>query len=124
MLGESLPALIAFMTRGELGEEIDRARLRKLNADAARAEHELAVTRGEYAPIDVFERAQSNMCAVIQANMRSIPQRAVIQLIGETNEALWKKRMLAEIDIALTQAGNPENYTKESITNEQYESED
>ncbi|SMG12108.1 hypothetical protein SAMN06265784_101535 [Paraburkholderia susongensis] len=56
--------------------------------------------------------------AAIQANMRSIPQRAVIQLMDEVNEAIWKKKLLAEIDQALTQAGQAENYTKEAIENE------
>lgn len=47
---------------------------------------------------------------MIQANMRRIPQRAVTQLIGETNERRFKEVLLTEIDLALRSAAevNPE----------------
>lgn len=105
-LGESLPALIAFMTRGELGEELDKARLRKLNADATRAELELAKERGEVAPIYQFSRVWADRFAIIQRTMRHIPQRAVLQLLNEPNETVWKQKLLAEIDLALNAAAN------------------
>lgn len=109
-LGDSVQALIAYQTGGDLGEEINKARLRKLNADATRAELELAKERGEVAPVEEFERAWTNQCQMIQANMRRIPQRAVTQLIGETNERRFKEVLLTEIDLALRSAAevNPE----------------
>jgi phage terminase Nu1 subunit (DNA packaging protein) len=103
-LGDSVQALIAYQTGGDLGEEINKARLRKLNADAARSELELATAKGQVAPIEQFERVWTNQCQLIQANMRRIPQRAVTQLIGETSERRFKEVLLSEIDMALRSA--------------------
>lgn len=121
-LGTSIQALLEEAAGS--GSALVRERTRKLKADADRVELALARERGEVAPVEVFARAQAHVCAVIQIAMRSIPQRAVVQLLGETNEASFKQKLLAEIDQALTQAGQPENYTKEAIEDEQDESED
>jgi hypothetical protein len=99
-------------------------RTRKLKAEADRVELEPAKARGEVAPINVFQRAQAHLCSVIQIAMRAVPQRAVLQLLGETSETVFKQKLRAEIDQALMQAGQPENYTKEAITDEQDESDD
>ncbi|MDO3528995.1 hypothetical protein [Ralstonia pseudosolanacearum] len=123
-LGDAVPALIAYQTGGDVGEEINKARLRKLNADATRAELELAKERGEVAPVDELKSAMANMCTTIQTNMRRVPQRAVLQLLGCTDEGEFKAKLRAEIDVALTQAAAPENFTEESLANEQDEQDD
>lgn len=123
-LGDAVPALIAYQTGGDLGEAINKARLRKITADATLAELELAKACGEVAPVDELKSAMANMCTIIQTNMRRVPQRAVLQLLGETSEAAFKKKLLAEIDVALTQAAESENFTEESLANEQDEQDD
>lgn len=117
-LGDSVQALIAYQTGGDVGEEINKARLRKLNADAARAELDLAEAQHLLAPVDEFERAHAHMCAVIKANMRNVPRRAELQLLGETNPTIFKTKLLSEIDSALAQAADPKNYTQEAIEDE------
>ncbi|MBR8433837.1 hypothetical protein KDW37_24075 [Burkholderia cenocepacia] len=119
-LAESLPALIAFMTRGELGEEIDKARLRKLNADAARAEHALDVERRKYVLVDDVERAWGHLTMGLQRNLMNVPGRAVLQLLRETDEATWKQKLKAEIVSALEQnKADIFNMTKEDFYDEQ-----
>lgn len=107
-LGDSVQALIAYQTGGDIGEEINKARLRKLNADAARAELELAKERGEVALISEFERAQSAKYAVIQRNVLNVAQRAVLQLLHETDETVWKQKLREELTLALKTAAETE----------------
>ncbi|AOK29862.1 MULTISPECIES: terminase small subunit [Burkholderia] len=110
-LDQAIPTLFeALGSGGEVGTKLQEAKLRKLDADATRAELALAKERGEVAPIEQMERAWTNQCQLIQANMRRIPQRAVVQLIGETEERRFKEVLLAEIDSALKSAAevNPE----------------
>ncbi|WP_124833481.1 hypothetical protein [Burkholderia sp. Bp9031] len=66
-----MQALIAYQTGGDVGEEINKARLRKLNTDATRAELELAKERGEVALISEFERAVSE----VRSHPAERPQR-------------------------------------------------
>lgn len=77
---------------------------RKLAAEAEKAELELAKAKGEVATIEDFERAQSAMMAAIRANMRNVPGRAVLQLLGCTDEAEFKAKLMDEIDLALVTA--------------------
>ncbi|MDN7805425.1 terminase small subunit [Burkholderia gladioli] len=121
-LGDSVQALIAYQTGGDVGEALNQARLRKLNADASRSELELAEAQRLVAPISEFEFAQSHMCQVIRANMRNVPRRAELQLLGETNSVVFKAKLLAEIDLALSQAADPKNYTKEKFEDESEQS--
>ncbi|KVX10610.1 hypothetical protein WL01_22505 [Burkholderia ubonensis] len=107
-LGDSVQALIAYQTGGDVGEEINKARLRKLNADATRAELELAKERGEVALISEFERAQSARYAVIQRNVLNVAQRAVLQLLHETDETVWKQKLREELTLALKTAAETE----------------
>ncbi|NRO99217.1 hypothetical protein GWC77_25310 [Paraburkholderia sp. NMBU_R16] len=107
-LGDSVQALIAYQTGGDVGDEINKARLRKLNADATRAELELAKERGAVALISEFERAQSAKCAVIQRNVLNVAQRAALQLLGETNETTFKQKLREELTLALKTAAETE----------------
>ena len=77
---------------------------RKLAAEAEKAELELAKAKGEVATVEDFERAQSAMMAAIRANMRNVPGRAVLQLLGCTDEVEFKSKLMDEIDLALVTA--------------------
>ncbi len=79
---------------------------RKLAAEAERAELELAKEKGEVAPVREFERAQAAAMASVRANMRNVPRRAVLQLLGCTDENEFKTKLMAEIDLALETAAD------------------
>ncbi len=84
----------------------DLAEIEKRTARAKmeRAELEVAQARGLVAPIDEFQRVQSAMMAVIRQNIMNVPQRAVLQLLGETNETTFKQKLRAELTLALEQS--------------------
>ncbi len=103
-LGDSVQALIAYQTGGDVGEEINKARLRKLNADAARSELQLAKEKAEVCLIAEAESAWSNRCAIIQRNVLNVAGRAALRLIGETDATTWKAVMREELTIALKTA--------------------
>lgn len=79
---------------------------RKLAAEAEKAELEVAKAKGEVATIRDFERVQAAMMAAIRANMRNVPGRAVLQLLGCTDEAEFKAKLMEEIDLALVTAAD------------------
>lgn len=78
---------------------VEKARLTKAQADIA--EIDLAKVRGEVAPINQVERMVQRAFAEVRAGMRNLPSRVVSQLIGETNEAAFKRVLLGEIDQVL-----------------------
>ena len=86
--------------------DVDDARRRKLSAEAAMAELELAKARGDVAPVREFEMAQSKMMAVIRTNILNVPSRAVFQLLGETDEKIFKTKLRSELTLALEQAAS------------------
>jgi phage terminase Nu1 subunit (DNA packaging protein) len=90
--------------------QADEAELkrRKLAAETAKAELELAKAMGLVAPIREFERSQAAVMAAIRANMRNVPGRAVLQLLGCTDEMVFKSKLMAEIDLALVTASETE----------------
>ncbi len=122
-LGDSIRALIEYQAGGEVGEALQAQKLRKLTADATRSELELAIAGRDVAPVADLEQSMSNVCAIIRQTMRNVPGRVVHQIIGETDAATMKSKLLAEIDLALRQAASPENFTKESILKDPYEDE-
>ncbi len=83
--------------------EIER---RTALAKMQRAELELAKEKGEVAPIREFERAQARMMAAIRTNVMNVTQRAVTQLLGETDEAVFKSKLTAELRLALEQSAD------------------
>jgi phage terminase Nu1 subunit (DNA packaging protein) len=86
-------------------EEIER---RTALAKMHEAELSLAKKRGEVASIADFERAQARVFAQIRANVMNVPQRVVLQLVGETNETTFKQKLKAELALALTAAADPD----------------
>ncbi|PZQ21176.1 MAG: DNA-packaging protein [Sphingopyxis macrogoltabida] len=77
---------------------------RKLLAETRRAELEFAKAAAEVAPVAEFERATARMLAGIRANVMNVPARAVLQLLGETNEVTFKQALRAELTLALEQS--------------------
>lgn len=88
------------------GATTDEAELRrrKLAAETGTAELEFARARGEVAPVAEFEKATARLMAAIRANVMNVPARAVLQLLGETDEATFKQRLRAELTLALEQS--------------------
>jgi phage terminase Nu1 subunit (DNA packaging protein) len=89
---------------GDAPDDLAQIEKRTASAKMQRAELELAKARGEVAPIRDFERAQEKAFAEIRSNVMNVPQRVVIQLLGETNEAVFKKKLKAELTLALQAA--------------------
>lgn len=84
----------------------DLAAIEKRTAQAKMltAELELAKKKGEVAPIRDFERVQAKVFAQIRANVMNVPQRCVIQLLGETDETTFKDKLRKELTLALQAA--------------------
>lgn len=89
---------------GETPADEAELKRRKLAAETEKAELDLAKARGEVAPIRDFERAQAAAFAQIRANVMNVPQRLVLQLLGETDETTFKQKMRAELAQALEDA--------------------
>lgn len=108
LLADAIPALIEAMGGGDAGAELTRERVRKTRADADLAELELAKARAEVAPLSDIARAWEGYTAQIRARMMQIPQRAVVQLVGESDETKIKSVLMGEIKLALSEASDPE----------------
>lgn len=74
---------------------------RKLAADTAKAELELAKVKAEVVPLSQLERALANTFAEVKTNVRNVPSRISTTLIGETSETRIKEVIIEEIDLAL-----------------------
>lgn len=84
----------------------EEAQRRKLSAEAALSELELAKKKGEVAEIEEVERTMSSQFAEVRSSLRKVPERCVIRLLGETDEARVKEVILSEIDSALELLAN------------------
>lgn len=84
--------------------DAEEAKARKLCAEAELAELALAKARAEVAPLAEIERAQSRLMAAIQANVMNVASRACLQLLGETDETVFKTKLRAELALALEQS--------------------
>lgn len=91
--------------------QADEAELkrRKLEAETKLAELEFAKAKGDVAPVREFERAQSMMMAAIQQNVMNVPTRAVLRLLGETGEKVFKQVLREELALALQTAAEAAN---------------
>lgn len=86
-----------------LADEAELKR-RKLAAETGRAELEFAQARGDVAPVREFERATAALMASIRQNVMQVPSRAVLQLLGCTDETEFKAKLRAELALALEAA--------------------
>jgi len=82
-------------------DDLDEIERRTAKAKMEKAELELAQAKGEVAPVREFERAQSAMMAAIRQNVMNVASRAVLQLLGETDEIIFKQKLRAELTAAL-----------------------
>lgn len=81
---------------------------RKLAAEAEQAELALAKCKNEVALVAEFEHAWSQAMSAIRANVMNVPARAVQLLLGETNETEFKRKLRAELVLALETASTEE----------------
>jgi phage terminase Nu1 subunit (DNA packaging protein) len=95
---------------GKTENDENQLKLRRMRAETAKAELELAAARGEVAPIAEFEQAQALVFATLRANIMNVPQRVVVRLLGETNETTFKRILRDELTDALktTSEADPE----------------
>lgn len=89
-------------------DDIELLRVRKQKAETELAELELATKKGEVALISEFEQVQAMVFAAIRANIMNVPQRAVLQLLGETDERVFKEKLKAELVLALETSAQDE----------------
>lgn len=94
---------VADATGDQVTDEAELRR-RKLQAETSKAELELAKAKGEVATIRDFERAQAAVFAEIRTNVMNVPQRVVVQLLGESDETIFKQKLRAELALALEAA--------------------
>ncbi len=83
---------------------MEELKLREQKAKTVMAELELAKSTGEVALISEFEKVQSKIFSVIRTNMMNVPQRVVLQLLGEKDASKFKQVLRAEIIRALESA--------------------
>jgi phage terminase Nu1 subunit (DNA packaging protein) len=85
-------------------DDIKEIEKRTARAKMEQAELALAEAKGLVAPVAEFERAQAALMAAIRQNVLNVPQRAVLQLLGETDEGSFKRKLRAELVLALEQS--------------------
>lgn len=93
---------------GDAPSDLSEIEKRTATAKMQQAELGAAKARKEVAPIRDFERGLSAIMAEVRTNVMNVPQRVVIQLLGETDEAVFKQKLRAELVLALQAAANSE----------------
>jgi phage terminase Nu1 subunit (DNA packaging protein) len=83
------------------GAEIDR---RTKRARMLQAELELAESMKQVAPVDEFKRVQAARAAMVRQNVMNVAARAVLRLLGETDESTFKRVLRDELTLALRTA--------------------
>lgn len=92
----------------DLREQMDREKLRKLQAEASQAELELDRQLGQVVDMDYLESSLSEYFSQLKNYLRTIPQKHYIELF-ESEDALELKTKLAGfIDEVLNEIGNQE----------------
>jgi phage terminase Nu1 subunit (DNA packaging protein) len=89
---------------GDGPTDLETARQRKLAAEAELAELELAKAKADVGLISEFESAMAKRYSVIRVNVMNVPQRAVLQLLGCTDESEFKDKLRKELVLALETA--------------------
>lgn len=93
-------AIINATGGGDFVDE-DELKRRKLAAETAKAELDLAKAKSEVAVVEDIQKGLARVFAEVKANMRNIPGRVAGRLIGEEDETRIKKVLISEIDQAL-----------------------
>lgn len=105
-LADAMRVLLDEAAENNEGSELQKERLRKLRAEASLAELTLARERGLVALLSEFERVQAERWATVRVNVMQVPTRAVLQLLGCTDETEFKAKLKAELILALKTAAN------------------
>ena len=80
---------------------IEELKRRKLRAETVAAELDLAIAKGQVAPLAQMERGVVRAFEEVKAALRNVPSRASRMIVGETDETRIRTVLLAEIDQAL-----------------------
>jgi phage terminase Nu1 subunit (DNA packaging protein) len=100
-LGPALRELLDHAAGDGANGALMRERVRATKAAADLRELEVAKQRGEVAPIEEFAAVQANTAMLIRTNLLNIPARAVLRLLGESDETTFKRVLREEITLAL-----------------------
>ncbi|WP_179989819.1 terminase small subunit [Acinetobacter sp. YH1901141] len=98
---------------GGIPDDIEMLRIRKQKAETELAELELATKKGEVALVSEYEKVWAMSMGQLRQNIMGVPQRAVLQLLGETDELVFKEKLRAEIVLALEQTVESEEFFEE-----------
>lgn len=97
----------------DVPDDIMEVELRTKRAIMLKAELELAKAKGDVAAVSEFERVQAKAMASIRARVMNVPQRVVMRLLGERDEAVFKSLLSDELRTALESAAEDELETDE-----------
>jgi phage terminase Nu1 subunit (DNA packaging protein) len=100
-LGAAIRELLDHASGDGANGALMRERVRATKAAADLREIEVAKARGEVARVQDFERVQAHTAMLVRTNMLNIPSRAVLRLMGETDETRFKRALREEIVAAL-----------------------
>jgi terminase small subunit / prophage DNA-packing protein len=89
---------------GEQQQDAAEIERRTKRAKMLQAELELAEAMKQVAPVDEFKRVQAARAAMVRQNVMNVRQRAVLRLLGETDEATFKRVLGEELTLALRTA--------------------
>lgn len=82
--------------------DLDQLRAEKIRAETRLKELQLAREAGEVLPLRQFEQTLATVLSSIRAVMLSLPQRAAMRLVGETDSARISAALKEEVNAALS----------------------
>lgn len=86
---------------GDDADPMEDLRLRKLRAETEVAELELAKAKASVVDLPAVERVLGSVMSELQVRLRALPGRVAPAALGETDETVFKRVLLEEIDAAL-----------------------
>lgn len=89
------------LSKGLDNTDIDEGKRRKIVADATLAEIQVAKEKGIVIDAEEIKQGLSHLFAEFTGKVRRVPERAVLRIVGETNESKIKSVLLEEIDECL-----------------------
>lgn len=107
-LGSAVAALVDGLSTGPAGGDLTAARTRLVTLQGEREELRLAKEKGDVCLIGEAARAWEQRCGLIRTNILNVPARAVLQLLGCTQETEFKATLRRELVLALQQAASAE----------------
>jgi len=111
----------------DLREQMDREKLRKLQAEATQAELELAKQLEQVVDVGYLESSLSEYFSQLKNYLRTIPQKHYIELFESEDALALKTKLAGFIDEVLNEIGNqeyemPEEEHEQGQVNENIES--